>query len=109
MFPEKQNYGPSNRLIAILALSLFLAWSALTLRANHLVQVKAQVAEATLRKLAIKVVMPAYPPKAVKRKQQGRVVVQVLLDERGVLSSIKPVEAPGDDFLEAVKRAVRQW
>lgn len=109
MFPEKQNRGRSNRLIAILLLCLLLTWSTPTVRANHLVQNTAQVAEPTLRKLALKVVMPTYPPKAIKRKQQGRVVVQVVIDEQGILSTIKRIEAPDVDFLEAVKRAVKQW
>jgi TonB family protein len=109
MVPHGQMGNLSNSLSSILVLCLLLMWPTATLRGNHFVQVTAQVAEPTLRKLAIKVVMPTYPSKAVKRKRQGRVVIQVLLDEQGVVNTIKPVEAPDDDFFEAVKRAVKQW
>ena len=109
MFSKNQTLSLSNWRISLFVSFLLLTWPTPVLRANHPVQVRAQVAEPTLRKLAVKVVMPTYPPKAVKRKQQGRVVVQVFLDEQGVLSTIKPVEAPDADFLEAVKRAVKQW
>lgn len=107
MFSGKQTRSFSRSLIVVLGLCLLLITP--SIGANNVDAVTAYVAEATVRKLAHKVVMPTYPPAAVKRKQQGRVVVQVLIDEQGILSTIKPVEAPDASFLEAVKRAVKQW
>ncbi len=54
---------------------------------------------------------PAYPITARKRKLQGRVVLNVLLDETGVPRALEVLDLPGGDaeFAGAVVEAVRQW
>jgi TonB family protein len=91
------------------SLVVFVGLRTLDACAYPLPQDTVSVAEPTLRKLATKVVVPTYPTKGIKRRQQGRVVVQVLIDEQGKLSRITPLEAPDDSFLNSVTSAVKQW
>jgi hypothetical protein len=67
--------------------------------------------------LKASVVLPVYPPRALEAKAgRATVGVQVMVDTAGLVTDIGPslltYNTPGtyaEDFLEAVKVAVRQW
>ncbi len=56
----------------------------------------------------LKRVEPQYPLAARRLGQQGRVVLCLTIDERGILRDVQVVEAHSDMFARAAERAVRQ-
>ena len=69
----------------------------------------AKVPEGVVRKAAITVVRPEYPPASMKRRTQGLAVVLLEIDERGAVTSVKVLEAPDEEIGESVVHAVKQW
>lgn len=65
--------------------------------------------ETSLRKVASKVVMPAYPEGSIKRGSKGVAVAQLIFDGEGNVSQVKVLEAPDALIEEAVSIAVSQW
>lgn len=68
-----------------------------------------QVPESVLRNLATKTVMPLYPEVSKKQGVKGIAVAQVHGNEKGVLTSIKVLEAPDSEIQQAVIEAIKQW
>jgi TonB family protein len=53
---------------------------------------------------------PPYPAGAFQRGEQGRVILEVLVNARGMVESLRVVESSGVDSLdEAALKAVREW
>jgi TonB family protein len=68
-----------------------------------------KVAELSLRKAATRVVMPEFPPEAIKRRVSGVAVIRILYDENGEVIKTKVLEAPDLLTGNAVLAAVKQW
>jgi protein TonB len=51
---------------------------------------------------------PRYPPNALRRRLEGAVTVEMLIDERGEIAETK-VTGGSEPFVEFVLDAVRQW
>jgi TonB family protein len=67
------------------------------------------VSEVSLRRSAIRKVMPIFPEEAIKANAQGVTVAQIRLDEKGELSSVQILQAPHESIARATAAAVRQW
>ena len=67
------------------------------------------VSEGTLRKYALKAVLPEFPEPARKRGVQGVAVAQLDVDAAGLVKQAAVLEAPDALIREAVATAVRQW
>lgn len=71
---------------------------------------KAPVGESGLRKQkATKKVKPTYPEESLKNKVVGRVVVNILVDEKGKVPEAKVKESPDELTGQAVVEAAQQW
>ena len=68
-----------------------------------------RVNEDGMRKSASKIVMPSYPEDALKRREQGVVVVELHYDARGDVVNTTVVETPSKSIGDAVVRATKQW
>jgi TonB family protein len=67
------------------------------------------VGEDGIRKAAVKTVMPLYPEEALKKRQQGTVVVELQYDSKGDVTSVSSLEAPAGSIGGAVAQAVKRW
>jgi len=65
--------------------------------------------EASIRDLAVRKVLPDFPPEAAKAKLSGVTVAKVRIDENGNLTSVDIVQAPDPSVAQATVEAVRQW
>jgi TonB family protein len=65
--------------------------------------------EASIRDMAARKVMPAYPPEAANASASGVAVAQVHIDENGTLTSVEVLQAPHRSIAEATIAAVKQW
>jgi len=54
-------------------------------------------------------VPPAYPEEARKNRVQGRVVLQAVIDEKGIVAKVRAVESPDPMLTEAALDAVKKW
>ena len=68
-----------------------------------------RVGEDGMRKSAAKIVMPSYPEEAVKKREQGVAVIELVYDARGDVVSTSVLEAPSKSIGDAVIRALEQW
>ena len=68
-----------------------------------------RVGEDGMRKSASKTVMPSYPEEALKKREQGVVVVDVQYDAKGDVVDTAVLEAPSKSIGDAVVRAIKQW
>ena len=68
-----------------------------------------RVGEDGMRKSASKTVMPSYPEEALKKRQQGVVVVELQHDAKGDVVSTAVLETPSRSIGDAVVIAVKQW
>jgi TonB family protein len=68
-----------------------------------------RVGEDGMRKSAAKTVMPSYPDEALKKREQGVVVVEVQYDPKGDVINASIIEAPSKSIGDAVVIAVKQW
>ena len=57
----------------------------------------------------LKKVPPAYPAGAKKEKIQGKVVLEVTIDEQGKVVGVKTVESVHSSLEEAAMVAIKQW
>ena len=62
----------------------------------------------SLYKFATKSVQPSYPKSAREARIEGRVVVAITVNRRGVVTSTRGVEGPRELY-EAARAAARQW
>jgi TonB family protein len=70
---------------------------------------RVSVTEFTLRKYAVKVVMPDFPSPSLKKKNEGVAVFQILVDKEGSVTSVNRLEAPDDWIARAVERILSKW
>jgi len=68
-----------------------------------------RVGEDGMRKSAAKTVLPSYPDEALKKREQGVVVVEVQYDPKGDVVNVNIIEAPSKSIGDAVVIAVKQW
>lgn len=68
-----------------------------------------EVSEGSLRKMAIKTVMPTYPADSIKRGSTGVSVSQLIFDEAGVVIKVDILEAPDKSISDEIKKALQQW
>jgi TonB family protein len=70
---------------------------------------KVIVSEITLRKIALKTVMPDFPDVARKRKSRGVAVAQLGINENGDVIEVTVLEVPHPVLTDAVSKAVKLW
>jgi TonB family protein len=68
-----------------------------------------RVGEDGMRKSASKTVMPTYPEEAVKKREQGVAVIELVYDAKGDVVSTDVLEAPSKSIGDSVVRALKQW
>lgn len=68
-----------------------------------------RVDEDGMRKSTSKTVMPSYPPDAIKKREQGVAVVELVYDAKGDVINTAILEAPARSIGDAVIAAVKQW
>ena len=68
-----------------------------------------RVGEDGMRKSASKTVMPSYPEEAIKKRQQGVAVVELVYDANGDVVKTYVLEAPSKSIGDAVVIALKQW
>lgn len=68
-----------------------------------------RVSESTLRKAAIKTVMPSFPEESRKHKKTGIAVAFLHIDEKGNVGKVDTLDAPDPLIKEAVVSAIKQW
>ncbi len=54
-------------------------------------------------------VQPAYPEEARKNRVQGVVKLAAVIDEKGIVVKVEPIESPDPSLSEAAAAAVKQW
>jgi TonB family protein len=54
-------------------------------------------------------VQPAYPEEARKNRVQGIVKLAAVIDEKGAVVKVEPIESPDPSLSEAAAAAVKQW
>ena len=68
-----------------------------------------RVGEDGMRKSASKTVMPLYPEDAIKKREQGVAVVELVYDGKGEVVDTTVIETPSKSIGDAVIVAVKQW
>jgi TonB family protein len=68
-----------------------------------------RVGEDGMRKSASKTVMPSYPEEALKKREQGVAVIELVYDGKGDVVSTSVLEAPSTSIGDALVRALKQW
>jgi TonB family protein len=68
-----------------------------------------RVGEDGMRKSASNTVMPSYPQDALKKRQQGVAVAELVYDVKGDVVSTSILEAPAKSIGDAVVIALKQW
>lgn len=53
-------------------------------------------------------IVPQYPPAARMRREEGRVVLKLTIDEKGTLMNVEVVESTGADFADAAVDAAKR-
>ena len=99
---KRPSYSHIKLLLLSISVALSSVVSAQTIRS-------VTVTEVTLRKHALKVVMPKFPEAARRNRAQGVAVAQLEVNEQGDASRIEVLEAPDPSIEEAVKRALGEW
>ncbi len=54
-------------------------------------------------------VFPVYPEDARKKKIEGVVVIEIVIDEAGKITNAKVLDSPGPNFSQAALDALKQW
>jgi len=101
----KRYYGEKLRRLCLVLGVLFTVSTSLALGQRTV----ARISEGSLRKIAVKTVMPEYPPDSVRRQSKGVAVAELIFDEAGVVSQVEILEAPDSLIEKATTEAVRQW
>jgi TonB family protein len=68
-----------------------------------------RVGEDGMRKSASRTVMPLYPHEALKKREQGVAVVELVYDAKGDVINTAVLEAPSKSIGDAVVIALKQW
>lgn len=68
-----------------------------------------KASEKSLRKIAVKTVMPTFPDESLKRGTKGVAVIELEIDVQGDVVYAKILEAPDTLTGEATIAAVKQW
>ena len=68
-----------------------------------------RVGEDGMRKSASKTVMPSYPEEAIKKREQGVAVFELVYDGKGDVVNTAVLEAPSKSIGDAGVRALKQW
>ncbi len=68
-----------------------------------------RASESSLRKIAIKTVMPIYPEESIKRGAKGVAVAELVFDTTGDVSTVEVLEAPDSSIGQAIINATKQW
>ena len=68
-----------------------------------------RVGEDGMRQSASKTVMPSYPEEALKKREQGVVVVELQYDAKGDVVNTSVLETPSKSIGDTVVSAVKQW
>jgi len=71
--------------------------------------VEGTILEKTLRRHAIKKVLPTFPPEAFASSTTGVAVAKILISENGNVKSVDILEAPHPLIAEATVVALQQW
>lgn len=72
-------------------------------------QCEERAAEQSLRRTAIKSVVPVYPESAIKSGVTGLVVAEVCVPKDGGAPSVEILESPNHAIGQAVEDALKQW
>lgn len=99
------------RYISLPLLSLLLFYTTLTPPLAHGQQKPTviRVSELSLRRAAIKTVMPAFPQESIAKRAKGVVVAELVFDPTGDVFRARILEAPDSLTGAAVLEAVKQW
>lgn len=54
-------------------------------------------------------VQPTYPEEARKNRVQGHVILQAVIDEKGIVTKVEAVESPDPMLTDAAIEAVKKW
>lgn len=54
-------------------------------------------------------VPPTYPEEARKNRIQGRVIVEAVISEKGIVTKVRAVESPDPMLTESALEAVKKW
>lgn len=65
--------------------------------------------EASIRDIAVRKVLPIFPPEAANASVSGVAVAQVRIDENGTLTSVEVLQAPHPSIAQATVAAIKQW
>lgn len=68
-----------------------------------------RVGEDGIRKSAVKIVMPLYPRKSLKKRMKGVTVSEVQYDDGGNVTDVKVLQSPDPAAAKAVEVALKQW
>jgi len=71
--------------------------------------VTVKVDENSLRKIAVKRVMPGYPEESIKKGAKGVTVTELTVNSKGDVVELEVLEAPDEVIKQAVAGAVNQW
>ena len=69
----------------------------------------ARISEGSLRKIALKTVMPKYPQQSILNRSKGVAVAELIFDTAGIVSQVEILEAPDEFIKKATIEAVKQW
>jgi TonB family protein len=67
------------------------------------------VAENSLRRNAIKTVIPKYPKEAIKARASGVAVTEITISEDGSVIDVKILETPHKSINGSMTEALKQW
>jgi TonB family protein len=90
-----------------MGVSLFFTFCLLTCAPQQCIEGK--ILEDTLRRHAIKKVLPEFPYEAQEEKATGVVVAQVLISETGIVKSVEVLQAPHPAITQATLTAIKEW
>jgi len=72
-------------------------------------EAKIRLAEGVLRRKTIHVVLPSFPPEALRRRAQGVAVAELEVNEEGYVAHSRVLQAPDPAIRAAVEEAIKQW
>lgn len=108
----RPNVGESvKRLLIVIAAALIVSWSGLATgqsQDQQDVPQRVSVAAGVMRSFQIRKVNPTYPEKARRKRIQGTVTMNAIIDQGGNVASLELVS--GDPILaKAAMEVVKQW
>lgn len=76
-------------------------------QARHLLKIR--VSEASLRRMAVKTVLPTFPDAAERHGDSGVAVARVDVNPSGKVGGVKVLQSPDASIARAVASALKQW